>query len=225
MSEPLSQSPITIVRTGAANIASVVAAMERLQRTCIVTDDPRTVDDAALLVLPGVGTLAAAMTFLNARGLTNVLRARIAAARPTLAICLGMQILLEGSEESPGIAGLGATPGIATRFANAPGEPTLRIPQMGWNRVTVSGNNGILISGTAYFANSYRLTTPPPPATGWRCALTNYGGTFVSAFERGTIVACQFHPELSGRFGAQLISRWLERAAAAIGSLPQGASR
>jgi imidazole glycerol phosphate synthase glutamine amidotransferase subunit len=218
-------SPITIVRTGAANIASVVAAMERLQRTCIVTDDPRTVDDAALLVLPGVGTLAAAMTFLNARGLTGVLRDRIAAARPVLAICLGMQILLEGSEESPGVAGLGVAPGVATRFTNTVGESQLRIPQMGWNRVGVSDGNGILTSGTTYFANSYRLEAPPPAATGWRSAFTGYGGTFVSAIERGTIVACQFHPELSGRFGAQLISRWLEHAAAAIGSVPQGASR
>ena len=97
--------------------------------------------------------------------------------------------------------GLGAIPGRVTRFT---GEP--RVPQLGWNRISAGGDCRLLTDGHAYFANSFRLQEPP---RGWSAAVADHGGPFVAAVERGPVLACQFHPELSGPFGLELISRWL----------------
>ena len=83
----------------------------------------------------------------------------------------------------------------------------MRVPQLGWNRIVPRDDAGMLREGYAYFANSYRLADAP---SGWRAAFSDYGGPFVAAMERRGVLACQFHPELSGRFGLDLIARWLE---------------
>ncbi|MBS0191796.1 MAG: imidazole glycerol phosphate synthase subunit HisH [Phycisphaerales bacterium] len=198
---------VVIVRTGSANLASVQAAFDRLRIRTLVSDDPSEIDRAHLLVLPGVGAFGPAMASLERRGLVSLLQSRVKDDRPTLAICLGLQLLCEASEESPGIGGLGLISGAAQRFA-----ADVRIPQMGWNKVEVQEAR-VLRSGAMYFANSYRLIDPPP---GWTAAVTNYGGPFVSAIERGNVVACQFHPELSGREGLDMLWRWLEVSAEAV---------
>jgi imidazole glycerol phosphate synthase glutamine amidotransferase subunit len=193
-------TPVTVVRTGLANLASIAAGLERCGAAVTVSAEPQTVAAADRLVLPGVGAFGAAMALIERTGLREVLRERLSDDRPVLAVCLGMQLLGEGSEESPDIAGLGVMGTVARRFAGG-----VRVPQLGWNLVRVEGS-GLLEEGWAYFANSYRWTEPPP---GWRSATAEHGGPFVAAVERGTQLACQFHPELSGRWGSRLLERWL----------------
>jgi len=196
---------VAVLRTGSANLASVLAALRRLGTDPEVTRDPEVVERAPRLVVPGVGTLAAAMAALSQGGLVAPLVARIAAGRSTLAICLGLQLLGATSDESPGVAGIGAFPGRSTRFPTS-----VRAPQLGWNSVAPDGACRLLEPGYAYFANSYRIVEPPAGAA---AAYSEYGGRFVAAFERDGVVACQFHPELSGPYGLGLMERWLGAAA------------
>lgn len=195
---------VAIVRTGTANTASVVAGLVRAGAEVEVTSDPARVEAAERVVLPGVGALGAARAALDASGLAEVLAARAREGRPTLGVCLGLQLLAEGSEESPGVAGLGVIAGIARRFPE-----TVRVPQLGWNRVTPGPGCTLLSEGYAYFANSYRLVDAPE---GWSVATSEHAGPFVAAIERGDVLACQFHPELSGAWGLELLRRWLEGA-------------
>jgi glutamine amidotransferase len=192
---------VVIVRTGTANLASVVAALRRLGADPQLTAEPGEVENAAAVVLPGVGSFGAAMQSLQADGMAAALRARIEAGRPTLCVCLGLQLLCAESEESPGVRGLGV---IATRVRRF--ERTLRVPQFGWNHVQAQAGGTMVRSGYAYFANSYCLREPPD---GWQAATAEYGGPFVAALEHGAVLACQFHPELSGAWGAELLGRWL----------------
>ncbi len=193
---------VTLIETGVANIASVRAAFERLGAHLEPARNADDVADAERVVLPGVGAFAAGMAHLREGGVDDALKRRIAAGRPTLTVCLGLQLLMASSEESPGVAGLGIIDAPVTRF-----KAPLRVPQLGWNRVTPAGGADFLSPVYAYFANSYRLEAPPD---GWEAALSDYGGPFVAALRRGEVLACQFHPELSGPWGAALLERWLE---------------
>jgi imidazole glycerol-phosphate synthase subunit HisH len=194
---------VDLVPTGTANQASVRAAFRRLGVELQVAT-PAGLADAPLAVVPGVGAFAAARAALEVQSLWAPLRERIAAGRPTLLICLGLQLLADSSQESPGVSGLEAAPGRVERFPDG-----LVVPHMGWNRVQAPAGSRYLEDGWAYYANSYRLPQAP---TGWRAATSDYGGPFVAALERGAVLACQFHPELSGAWGQDLLARWLERA-------------
>ena len=199
-------STLWIVHTGTANLASVRAAFRRAGVEPRETLDPRCIEETPRLVLPGVGAFGAAMKNLHQAGVVDALKRRLEAGRATFAICLGMQILCESSEESPNVEGLGLIRSPVLRFQDAP-----RIPQFGWSPIhPPRGTTGILQDGYAYFAHSYRLLEQP---AGWRCALAEYSGEFVAALEREGIVACQFHPELSGRWGQALLERWLSATA------------
>jgi imidazole glycerol phosphate synthase glutamine amidotransferase subunit len=145
------------------------------------------------------------MENLERTGLVAALRERIEAGRPTLAVCLGLQLLAEGSEESPGVAGLGVLPVRAERFPAG----ALRVPHLGWNRIVPDREGGLLDEGYAYFAHTFRVTDVP---AGWTAARCEYGAPFVAALERGAVLACQFHPELSGAFGRDLLRRWLAQS-------------
>lgn len=193
---------VTVVPTGVANMASVLTGLGRAGAAVRVTDDPEQVAKAARLVLPGVGAFAAGMASLRAAGLVDLLRRRVAQGRPTLAVCLGLQLLCDASDESPGVSGIGAVPARVERF-----NDSLRVPQMGWNTLASAPECRFLEDGWAYFANAYRLADVPE---GWHGAVANYGGAFVAAMERGDVLACQFHPELSSDWGVQLIERWLK---------------
>ena len=195
-------SDVKIVTTGTANIASVRAALTRLGATVTDAGTDREVTDAAGVVLPGVGAFGAAMKRVGAQGLASALRERIDDGRPTLVVCVGMQLLCRESEESPGAEGLGILDAKVTRF----GEE-VRVPQLGWNQVDPASVSRFVEPGWAYFANSYRIDRVPD---GWIGTTTEYGGGFVSALERGNVLACQFHPELSGPWGASLLGRWLD---------------
>lgn len=192
---------VLVVRTGTANTASVMAALARAGADPRLDDDPRGVARAERVCLPGVGAFAAAMAHLESKGLAGPLAARVEAGRTTLAICLGLQILFDASEESPGKKGLGLFRGGAERFPDS-----VRVPQMGWNSIDPDASCRLLRAGHVYFANSYRIRTAPP---GYGAALADHAGAFVAAIERAGVLACQFHPELSGAFGRDLLERWL----------------
>lgn len=201
----MSQPEVLVVRTGTANLASVCAGLSRIGATPRITQQAAHIESAERVVLPGVGAFGAALQTLREAGLCDVLRERITADRPTLAVCVGLQVLCESSEESPGVDGLGVVPGRVTRFAD-----DLRAPQLGWNLVTPPDADGFE-PGYAYFANSYKLDAAP---AGWQSATANHGGPFVAALWRGRVLACQFHPELSGPWGLALLQRWLTANAA-----------
>jgi imidazole glycerol phosphate synthase glutamine amidotransferase subunit len=194
---------IVVIQTGIANTASVLAALSRLGAKASLSDRPSDAENAGMLVLPGVGSFGAGVHALTVARLLEPLRERLHAGRPTLCICLGMQMLFEQSEESPGVRALGVVRAAIGRFR---GE--VRVPQLGWNHVEPPRTARFLTPGHAYFANSYRATEAP---AGWSVATSDHGERFVAAMERGNILACQFHPELSGAWGLALIKRWIER--------------
>jgi imidazole glycerol phosphate synthase glutamine amidotransferase subunit len=196
-----STADVLILPTGTANLASVEAAFRKLgagTRRAVAPDEIAT---ASHVVLPGVGTFGATMAGLEARGFARPLAERARAGHPTLAMCVGLQVMFETSEESPGARGLGVVDGEVGRF---PAE--VSVPQFGWNRIEADAACRYLESGYAYFANSFRTEA----ALGCRIATAQHGDRFVAAFERDHVVACQFHPELSGAFGLALMRRWLE---------------
>jgi imidazole glycerol phosphate synthase glutamine amidotransferase subunit len=196
---------VIVVPTGTANIASMLAGLRRLGENPLVARSVDDVDGAERVVLPGVGSFGAAMETLDDAGLGPLLRERIDQGRPTLAVCVGMQLLAPTSEESDGVSGLGVVDQAVRRFPE-----TVRVPQLGWNEVAADPDSRFLANGWAYFANSYRFESVPP---GWTPAFSDHGGRFVAAMERGDVLACQFHPELSGEWGSQVLGRWLGRAA------------
>jgi cyclase len=193
-------SRIAIIDSGVANLASVKSAFAALGVDGGVTREPADVRDATHVVLPGVGRFAAGMESLRRHALDGALLEAYAAGKPLLAICLGMQLLGDGSDESPGVAGLGILP---VTFARLPSS--VRVPHLGWNQVEAEPSAS-LPSGMAAFANSFCLTAVPP---GWSATWTTHGLRFVSALTRGRTLACQFHPELSGGFGLGLLQAWL----------------
>lgn len=195
-------SGVAIISTGAANIASVAAAFRRTGCDTTVTADARAVRQADRVVLPGVGSFKAGMDALRAHGLDDAIRERVDSERPLLGICLGMQLLATESDESPGVAGLGIVQTAVERLSRE-----ARVPQFGWNAVD-AGDSTLLRDGYAYYANSYCIQRVPQ---GWHAATSTHGTTFVAALERGPVLACQFHPELSGTWGAGLLERWLKR--------------
>jgi imidazole glycerol phosphate synthase glutamine amidotransferase subunit len=188
---------VAVLATGVANVASVVRCLTRAGASPELLRDPAEVADAPIACLPGVGSFAAGMAALG--GSAPAWRDRIAGGYPTLAVCLGMQLLSEGSAESPGEPGIGAFGG---RFGRLQAET---VPHMGWNRVGA----GAVGEGDAYFAHSYALTSAPE---GWDASWADHGGWFVAALRRGPVLACQFHPELSGAYGEALVRGWLEGA-------------
>jgi imidazole glycerol phosphate synthase glutamine amidotransferase subunit len=207
---------LTIAATGAANLASVRAMCARANVHTLVTEDPEVVFEAERVLLPGVGAFGAAMASLKAHGLDEALRARIKIERPTMGICLGMQMMCLGSEESPDVPGLGVVPAYVEKF-----RTDLPLPQLGWNRIETARPRSFVLPGWAYFANSYRVSAAPE---GFGQASSVYGEAFAATLERYAVPGaeapflflCQFHPELSGPWGLELFMRWME-------SEPQGA--
>ena len=202
---------VVIVETGIANVASVTAALSRCGATARVSSAPDAIAGASHVVLPGVGAFGSGMDRLRARGLDRVLVDRINADRPVLAICLGLQLLAMQSDESPGVHGLGVLP-VGVR----PLPPGVRSPHFGWNLVTPRGS-GTIEPGYAYFANSFCLERAP---SSWTTSIVQHGGPMIAAVERGSTLACQFHPELSGDWGIELIGRWLGRSSAETKGAP-----
>ena len=175
---------VAICEYGAGNVRSVALAFERLGAR--VTDD---VEGADLAVLPGVGSAAAAMDGLRARGLEEALRARVDVGAPVLGICLGLQLALDETEEDRGVEGLGILPGRAVRLTEG------RVPRIGWAEVEPLDSAG-LTADAFYFAHSYAAETP--------CATATSEG-IVAVARRGSFTGVQFHPEKSGAAGARFL--------------------
>lgn len=195
---------VIVLPTGTANVASVLAAFRRLGAEPRIAREAEAIERAERVVLPGVGTFGAAMRGLRAAGLDRAIAGRVRDRSPTMAMCVGLQVLFEESDESPGETGLCAIEGRIGRFPDR-----VRVPQFGWNRIEPEPSCRYLEAGFAYFANSYRAQAAP----GCKLARAEHGEPFVAGLERGDVVACQFHPELSGAFGRDLLARWLEGTA------------
>lgn len=195
---------IAIVDYGMGNLKSVTNAFRKLDAPITITRDPAVIRDAAAIVLPGVGAFGKCMQNLRSYGLIELLQEVIASGKRYLGICLGMQILLESSEEAPGVRGLGVIRGRVVRFSR-----NLKVPHMGWNSVNVVKPSAILegipTGSHFYFVHSYY----PEPAEEVAATTTDYGLQFVSALEKDNVFACQFHPEKSQRVGLQLLRNFI----------------
>ncbi len=194
-------SEVVVVDSGVANLASVTTGFQRLGASVTITDDPHLIRSGHRIVLPGVGAFGAGMAALRSSHLDEAVRDVITARRPLLAICLGLQLLTEASDEDPEIPGIGIIPGVCRRL-----PADVRVPHLGWNRVSPTPQSRLICEGDAAFANSFCLVEPP---SGWAVATTTHGTSFLSALERDRVLACQFHPELSGVWGTELLRRWL----------------
>jgi glutamine amidotransferase len=195
---------VAIVASGGANIASLEFALERLEVVASLIDDPRRLDDASHVILPGVGAARDAMARLERSGFAAALRAF---ARPVLGICLGMQLLYDASEE-------GATPCLGVlpgRVARIPARPGLPVPHMGWNRVQPLRDSpllaGVRPGAHLYFVHSYAAAVGPQTV-----GSADYGGPFSAAVSAGNFHGTQFHPERSAGAGAAILRNFLELA-------------
>jgi imidazole glycerol phosphate synthase glutamine amidotransferase subunit len=204
---------VHVIATRVANIASVIAALERLGVRAVLTDEPASVRSADAVFLPGVGSFGSGVRFLDAHRLRSPLRERLEAGRPTCAICLGLQLLAQSSDESDG-DGLGVWSVRVGRFPDS-----VRSPQLGWNTVAAPRDTSFtdapsalssIVGGEAYFANSFRIDDVGAICdAGWSVSLSEHGGRFVAAAAKGALLATQFHPELSGEWGMRVLRSWL----------------
>jgi glutamine amidotransferase len=215
---------VVILDYGSGNIRSALRAVQRAGADTVVTADANAARDADGLVVPGVGAFAACMAGLREVGGDKIVSQRLAASRPVLGICVGMQVLFaEGREHGQRTPGCGAWPGIVDRLE----APVL--PHMGWNTLCAPSGSKLLAGIGAgerfYFVHSYAVRSWPEPAAdadasrdrqaGQRSAAplltwARHGQRFVAAVEDGPLCATQFHPEKSGDAGAALLSNWLE---------------
>ncbi|HEY5947863.1 MAG TPA: imidazole glycerol phosphate synthase subunit HisH [Kofleriaceae bacterium] len=198
---------IAILDVCSGNLRSVERALQHVGGNVVVTRDPDVVRKADKLVVPGQGAFGMFMRGLVERGLGDVLRERIAAGTPYLGICLGLQVLFEHSEEGD-CAGLGILRGTVDRLV--PGDKTLKIPHMGWNRVVAKQAVRGVDDGTYfYFVHSYRVVPADPSITALEAT---HGVTFCAAIQRDNLFACQFHPEKSQAVGQKLLEAFVEDA-------------
>lgn len=198
---------IAIVDYGMGNLYSVDKAFARLGAAAAVTSDALTIRQADKIVLPGVGAFGDCMRNLEEYGLAEVIREVVSAGKPFLGICLGMQLLFEGSEEDPGVPGLGILSGMVRRI-DAPG---MKVPQIGWNSLVLAGNSplfaGLPDPAYVYFVHSYHVVPADP---GVVTAVTEYGGRVTAAVGRDNVQAVQFHPEKSGMVGLKILENFKE---------------
>ena len=201
---------VTIVDYGMGNLRSVQKAFESLGARAVVTASPAAVRRAGRLVLPGVGAFGDAMRELRRRRLVAPVLARIRAGVPFLGLCLGLHLLFETSEESPGVRGLGV---LAGRVRKLPRRPsTLKIPHMGWNQLDLAAREspllgrGVKTGDFVYFVHSYYAAPDDRrPVAAW----TTYGCRFPSVIQAGHVAATQFHPEKSQRVGLTMLRNYL----------------
>lgn len=196
---------ITIVDYGVGNIGSLVNMFRRIGRTAELSSDPDRIAEADRLLLPGVGAFDVATEKLRSSGFDDAIRAQARTGRPLLGICLGMQLLLDSSEEGTS-KGLGLIPGQSIRFDDSAG---LRVPHMGWNQLDVR-KPAPLVEGLSqahrfYFVHSYRVVVADERD---ELARSQYGGAFTSMVTRENVTGAQFHPEKSHAFGMQMLDQW-----------------
>ena len=199
---------IAIIDYDAGNLRSVEKALEALGQQVIVTKDAETIRQAEKVILPGVGAFGDAMANLQRLGLVEVIRETAASGKPFLGICLGLQLLFEDSDETPGVPGLGILRGHIKRI---PEQPGLKVPHMGWNNLELH-HDGALFRGLpehpyVYFVHSYYLAAEDPDIV---TATAEYGVTIHASVQSGNLFACQFHPEKSSQIGLAILKNFAE---------------
>lgn len=196
---------VTLLDYGAGNVRSVINAIEHLGFKVHIVNTPSDIKDAEKLVFPGVGSFGEMMKTLEKRGLIEPLREYLKSNRPYLGICLGLQALFEGSEESPGVPGIGFLKGTVRRL-----KTELSIPHIGWNGIKPRKPsflfNDLEGSEYLYFVHSFVVE---PYDQSIVLTTTDYGEQFVSAIEVGNVIATQFHPEKSGKAGLKILKNFL----------------
>lgn len=197
---------IKIVDYGMGNLRSVQKAFEKLGHEAIICDQPAQLGDADKLVLPGVGAFRDAIHELRSKQMVSPILDHIAARKPFLGICLGLQLLFDVSYEDGEWPGLGVVPGQVVRFED---QPDLKIPHMGWNQLAIVGEpalfNSIPRDAHFYFVHSYHVV---PNDRSLVIAESDHGGKFVAAVGRDNLWATQFHPEKSQKHGLQLLANF-----------------
>jgi glutamine amidotransferase len=200
---------IAVLDYGIGNLRSAQKALEHVGADARLTADPQLIRDAAGVVLPGVGNFGRCIEALEEAGLDDLAVEAACSGRPFLGVCVGMQMLYEGSEETPDVPGLGVLPGIVRQLADG-----VKRPQMQWNTLERRGDSGLL-SGVpkptwVYFVHSFA-----PDTDDHVVATCDYGSEVVAAVERGALWATQFHPEKSGATGLRILSNFVTLAARA----------
>jgi len=198
---------IAIIDYGVGNLFSVEKAFVKLGADVIVTSDVEEIAKADKIVLPGVGAFGDCMQNLIESGLIPTILDAVATGKPFLGICVGLQILFEGSEESPGIAGLGIIKGMVKKIY----APTLKIPHMGWNSLEFAAVSPLFQalpkSPYVYFVHSYYAVPEDPSVI---TAVTEYGQQVTAAVAQKNIQATQFHPEKSGDIGLLILKNFIK---------------
>lgn len=201
---------VVIVDYGVGNVGSLSNMFRKLGKIALLSSDPTIVETARRLILPGVGSFDHAVIRLRNSGLIEPIIRATQRGVPVLGVCLGMQLLLDGSDEGSE-PGLGLIPGRVKKFPVQFGEGQLRVPHMGWNTLAPAKQSKLLPNlgrgDRYYFVHSYYAVPADDADT---LAHTTYGPTFASVLERGNIVAAQFHPEKSHRFGLKFLSDFSE---------------
>ena len=199
---------ISIIDYGAGNLQSVTKAMNFIGSDCIVTNDKETILNSDGAILPGVGSFGDAMECMNNSGLVAAVQEFIKTDKPLLGICLGLQLLFGGSDESKGVEGLNILKGSITRIPNDDGK--LKIPHMGWNSLNIIRGDGLYknIEGFpyVYFVHSYFLKAEQEDIV---TAKTTYGTVIDASVNFKNIYATQFHPEKSGKVGLQILDNFV----------------
>lgn len=201
-------SPVTIVDYGVGNVASIANMLKKAGFASRLVHDPEEVVAAEKLILPGVGSFDRAAAVLRQTGLRDAILERAASGIPILGVCLGMQLLLDGSEEGDAREpGLGLIPGRVRRFPSEVDGTRLLVPHMGWNTIRRVGGSGVLPTvrdgDRYYFVHSYYAD---PADASHRLAESAHGLPFTSMVARDNVVGAQFHPEKSHRTGMALLS-------------------
>ncbi len=204
---------IAVIDYGAGNLGSVANAIRELGYKPNITSSPGDVVNSSAVILPGVGAAGDAMRKLEAMGLAGVIRQVICDNRPLFAVCVGLQLLFSCTEEGGFHRCLGVIPGIVRRLPQG-----LKVPHMGWNQVKQRVKNPIFNhipdNANFYFVHSYYAE---PEDTSLVAGTTDYGATICSMVVRGNLIATQFHPEKSGKWGLRMYSNFLEMALSKAG--------
>lgn len=196
---------IAIIDYGMGNLYSVEKAFVKLGAEVVVTSQPEVIDKADKVVLPGVGAFGDCMHNLEQYGLVDVIHKVVDKGIPFLGICLGLQLLFDGSEEDPGVQGLGIFPGMVRKII----APELKIPHMGWNSLEFQSSSplfaGLPAQSYVYFVHSYHAV---PDDAALITAVTNYGSAVTAAIGRDNVQAVQFHPEKSSSVGMEILANF-----------------
>jgi glutamine amidotransferase len=201
---------VAVLDYGIGNLRSAQKALEHVGADARLTADAALIADADAVVLPGVGAFGACMEALRAADLDRVAVQAAGSGRPFLGICVGMQLLYDGSDETPGVAGLGVLPGVLSLLPEG-----VKRPQMQWNQLDIRRPSAMFAAMAdpvwVYFVHSYAAPAGPEVV-----ATCDYGGPVTAAVERGPVWATQFHPEKSGTVGLELLSGFVAAARACV---------